>query len=313
MAAQTDARIAVIGSSNVDFIMRLERLPSVGETVTDGTFMQSFGGKGANQAVAAARAGGRVTFVTGLGDDVYAPLMLDNFRRDGIQTDHVLVQTGMATGCALILFDRQGQNCIAVSPGANYALEPTHINACAAVIRQARMLVMQMELSVPTALRALMIAAENGTPTLFNYAPVRGDIPLSAHIHVLVVNEHEAAALTGLPVETVEQAARAAQALRAQGPRIVVLTLGALGAYVASAEVERHCPAFAVTPVDTTAAGDVFCGALAVALVEDRPLVEAVRFANAASALSVTHLGAQPSIPTRDAINALLGQADAPV
>lgn len=306
MEAQTESPIVVIGSSNVDFIMRLERLPSIGETVTDGAFMQTFGGKGANQAVAAARAGGHVTFVTGLGDDVYAPLMLENFRRDGIQTEHALVQPDMATGCALILFDQNGQNCIAVSPGANYSLEPYHVDACTDVIRKAKILVMQMEVSAPTVLRALEVAAECGTPTLFNYAPIRGDIPLSERIHILVVNEHEAAALTGLPVETVEQAARAAQALRTQGPRIVVLTLGALGAYVASAEGESHCPAFAVTPVDTTAAGDVFCGALAVALVEGRPLLEAVRFANAASALSVTHLGAQPSIPTRDAIKALL-------
>jgi ribokinase len=302
-----EASIVVIGSSNVDFIMGVEHLPAVGETVTDAVFQQTYGGKGANQAVAAARAGGRVTFVTGLGEDAYAPTILANFRRDGIRTEHILVQPGMASGSALVMFDRQGNNYLTVAPGANYALQPSHIDACAEVIGRAKRLVMQMELPVSTTLRALEIAAERGVPTLFNYAPVRGrEIPLTAGIGVLVVNENEAAELAGLPVETVEQAVQAAEALRAHNIPVVIVTLGAGGAFVAAAEVCQHVPTFRVTPVDTTAAGDAFCGALAVALVEARPLLEAVRFANAAAALSVTCSGAQPSLPLRETIDAFL-------
>lgn len=309
--------ILVIGSSNVDFIMGVDSLPGVGETVTDGAFQQTYGGKGANQAVAAARAGGQVTFITGLGEDIYAPTILANFRRDGIRTEHILVQPGMASGSALVMFDRQGNNYLTVAPGANYALLPAHMDACADVIRRANILVMQMELSVATTLRAMEIAAEAGVPILFNYAPVRQkEIPLTSHIRLLVVNEHEASALTGLPVESVEAAARAAEVLRAKEIPIVIVTLGASGTYVASAEISGHVPALPVTPADTTGAGDCFCGALAVALVEregkgkgegeGKPLLEAVRFASVAAALSVTRYGAQPSMPTRQEIDASL-------
>ena len=310
MSENNPPRIAVIGSANVDFIMQVERLPDAGETVTDGVFQQTFGGKGANQAVAAARAGGRVTFVTGLGDDAYAPVMRENFQRDGIETDRILMQSGTACGSALIMFDRQGHNYLAVAPGANYALTPATIDACADVIGGAEMLILQMEIPTPAILRALEIAHDTGTPVLFNYAPVRDQsVPISAQIQTLVVNENEAMALTGLAVDTPEQAAVAAQALRMRGPSLVVLTLGASGAYADCADFSGLVPAFAVTPVDTTAAGDVFCGAFAVALREGRPLPQAVRFANAASAVSVTRSGAQPSIPTRAAIHALENQA----
>ncbi len=287
--------------------MGLERLPRVGETVTDGTFTQTYGGKGANQAVAAARAGGRVSFLTCVGDDAFGRAMLENFRGDGIDVGPARTVPGVPTGSALVMFDRRGDNYLAVAPGANYALTPQHVDENAALIGSSAMLVLQMEIPVPATRRALEIASARGVPVLFNFAPARtGELPVSDRMTGLVVNEAEAESLCGLPVRSPEEALAAAEALLGRGPKFVVLTLGAQGAYVASQDVRRHVPAFPVTPVDATAAGDVFCGALAVALVEGMPLGEAARFAGAAAALSVMQAGAQPSIPRRAEIDRFL-------
>lgn len=300
-------RIAVIGSSNVDFIMRLERLPAVGESTTDGEFSQTFGGKGANQAVAAARAGGGVTFVTCLGDDPFAETMIGNFRRDGIDTARIARTAGVSSGSALVLFDARGDNYIGVAPGSNYRLRPEHIDACEDLIAGAAFLLLQMEISVESNRRALELAARHRTPVLFNFAPARDPrFPVSSAMTGLVVNETEAEALTGLPVRDPGEARAAAEALRRRGPAFVVVTLGRGGAWVSAEGSAELVPGFAVEPVDSTAAGDTFCGALAVALAEKKPLGAAVRFANAAAALSVTRAGAQPSIPGRARIDAFL-------
>lgn len=302
-------RITVIGSSNVDMIMKLSHLPAKGETVTDGEFMQTYGGKGANQAVATARAGGSVTFVTGVGDEHYGHAMLENFRRDGIDTQHALIVKEVPSGSALIMFDGEGANYLAVAPGANYSLLPSHIEALRETIRDSALLVMQMEIPAESVLRALEIAQEERVPVLFNFAPAKPEaLALSDKMTWLAVNEIEAEMLTGLPARNREEIVAVARALRAQGPRSVILTLGSEGAFVATEDREEFVPTFAVSPVDTTAAGDTFSGALAVALVEEKPLLEAVRFANAAAALSVTRMGAQPSIPSRAEIEALLVQ-----
>ncbi len=299
--------ILVVGSSNVDFIMRVGKLPAKGETVTNGEFRQTFGGKGANQAVAAARAGGRVTFVTGLGDDVYASIMVENFRRDGMITDRIVFAPGTACGSALVMFDRQGDNYLTVAPGSNYSVTPEVVARCEDAIAGAAMVILQMELPPESVRCTLELAARHGVPTMLNYAPVQNlDVPLSSAISILVVNEHEASDLAGLPVTNRGEAARAAAALRERGPNTVVVTLGAAGAVALDHSGESFSPAFRVTPIDTTAAGDVYCGALAVAVTERRPLAEAMAFASAASAISVTAPGAQPSIPKRDQIEAFL-------
>lgn len=302
-------RITIIGSANTDFIMKVPHLPALGETVTDCDFMQTFGGKGANQAVAAVRAGGDVGFIGGLGADAFGQQIRSNLERDGIDTVHIVTSEKQPTGSALVMFDHKGDNYITVAPGANDALTPEYIDKCAEMIRDSAMIVMQMEIPVSTIRRVLAIAEKGKTAVLFNFAPVRTlELPVSSAITYLVVNELEAGALTGLTVHDVAQAETAALKLLTYGPSSIFITLGAQGCIVASRERIFHVPAFPVTPVDTTAAGDVFCGALATELLADtaNTLYDAVLFATAAAALSVTRMGAQPSIPTRAEIEAFL-------
>jgi len=294
----------VIGSTNVDFLIKSEKLPAFGETVTGGDFMQTFGGKGANQAVGAARAGGNVIFVTCLGEDLYAEELLRSFRKDGINTRYVFKESGTATGSALIMLDKNGNNCISVAPGANFCLTPDHVERAREDFLQADLIVLQMEIPFETNAYIFGQARKHGKKVLFNLAPARTfDHSVLQHTYAFVVNEVEAAMVTGLKVETDEEIQVAAKALLSLGCRIAVITLGARGSFIASPEFSQFVPAFKVKPVDTTAAGDVYCGSLAVALVEGKSLVEAVRFAGAASAISVTRMGAQPSAPLRKEID----------
>jgi ribokinase len=292
--------ILVVGSTNVDFLIRSERLPAFGETVTGGTFLQNFGGKGANQAVGAARAGGNVTFVTCLGEDLYAGELLRSFADDGIHTEFVFRDHSAATGSALILLDQQGNNCISVAPGANFKLAPVHINRALAALTGAEMIIMQMEIPFETTTHVFQLARQYGKKVLFNLAPARPfDLSVLRQTYAFVVNEVEASMVTGMKVETDDEIRNTAGRMLEMGPAIVVITLGARGSYLASPEYSQFMPAYKVNVIDTTAAGDVYCGSLAVALVEGKPLPDAVRFAGAASAISVTRLGAQSSAPQR--------------
>jgi len=301
--------IAVIGSTNVDFLIKSDKLPDFGETVTGGNFLQNFGGKGANQAVGAARACGQVTFVTCLGEDLYAEELLRSFRKDGIDTRFVFKDPSAATGSALIMLDKDGNNYLSVASGANYKLSPRHIDQALDAIEGADMIVLQMEIPFETTAYVFEQARKLGKKVLFNLAPARPfDVSVLRHTHAFVVNEVEASMVTGLKVETDEEIVAAAEKLLAHGPSLAIITLGARGSYIASAEYRQFIPAFRVKAADTTAAGDVYCGSLAVALTEGKSLPEAVRFASAASALSVTRLGAQPSAPVRKEIEEFLRQ-----
>ena len=303
----TRPRVLVVGSSNTDFIMGLERLPREGETVTDGRFSQTYGGKGANQAVAAARAGGEVTFISGIGDDAFGAQMLENFARDGIETRHIVRVPNLPSGSALVMFDRQGRNYLAVSPGANHAVKPEHLSA--ALFAQTEVVVLQMELPADTTRRALELAGAARKPVVWNFAPAHSlDFPLDVCPSIIVVNDHEAAALCRRNVENRDEAFAAARELRGRGPHTVLVTLGALGVVAASPEGESHFPAFPVEALDSTAAGDTFCGAFAVAWTQTGDLQNSLKFAGAAAALSVTRAGAQPSIPLRAEIEAFLAQ-----
>lgn len=305
--AENKTQITIVGSANVDFIMKVPHLPALGETVTDGAFFQMFGGKGANQAVAAARAGGNVAFVGGLGDDTFGSQIRANMEQEGMDTQGVLVAADGATGCALIAIDAEGNNTICVAPGANDALTPEHIETYLPLLQNSSMLVMQMEIPVATTRRVLELAHASGIPVLFNFAPARSlDLPVSAAMIGLVVNEIEAQALTDIFLDDAEHVELAAEELQSRGPEFVIITLGAAGCVVANQDETFWVPAFEVNAVDTTAAGDVFCGALAAALVEGKNLEDAVVFASAASAISVTRIGAQPSIPTRREIEEFL-------
>ncbi|MCS6775427.1 MAG: ribokinase [Chloroherpetonaceae bacterium] len=303
-------RIVVIGSSNVDFIMKMERLPRRGETVTDATFAQTFGGKGANLAVGAARAGGDVWFVNCVGNDAFGPLLQNNLYEAGVHTDYIFIEEGVATGAALVMVDRQGENYLSVAPGANYRLTPDRVAAVRPLLEEAALVALQYEVLPETLYAAIDLAHALGRPVLFNLAPARPfDCTYLPRVTYLVVNEVEAQALCGFAVDSPERAAEAAGLLLERGVRAVIITLGAAGAYLAAPDLRMHLPSFPVEAVDTTAAGDIFCGALATALVEGRSLLDAARFASAAAALSVTRMGAQPSAPRRAEIDYLLERA----
>jgi ribokinase len=299
--------ILVVGSSNTDMIIRVPRIPKPGETILGGAFSMASGGKGANQAVAAARAGGRVTFVARVGDDVFGERALANFTADGIDTRFVFRTPGSASGIALINVDERGENSISVASGANALLSVQDLDRANEAFVAADILLLQLESPMETVEAALRKARARGVPVVLNPAPARPlDDAILGLVSVLTPNEHEAEILTGIAVTDERAAREAASRLGARGPASVVITLGARGAYASSAGFEGPVAAFRVDPVDTTAAGDVFNGALAVALAEGLSMADALRFAQAAAAISVTRPGAQPSAPTRAEILALI-------
>ena len=300
-------RIVVVGSSNTDLIIKLDRLPRPGETLLGGAFLTAAGGKGANQAVGAARAGGEVTFIARIGPDSFGAQAVAGWVKDGINVDHVARDDTRPSGVAFIFVARRGENMIAVASGANGRLSPGQVKAAGPLFRGARVLLLQLETPLATVSAAAGLAAAAGARVILNPAPAR-PLPdrLLRRVAILTPNETEAELLTGIKVDSDAAAGRAADRLRARGVQTVIITLGAHGAFVVGGGCRQRVPGFRVKALDTTAAGDIFNGALAVALAEDQPLLGAVRFANAAAALSVTRLGAQPSAPTRAEIERFL-------
>jgi ribokinase len=302
-------RIVVVGSSNVDFTMRAERLPRRGESVTNAEFMQTFGGKGANQAVAAARSGGDVAFVNCVGDDPYAETMLSNFAADGIDLSHIFRETGVASGTALVMVGEGGDNYLTVAPGANYRLTPERVQELKPTLAAAEWILCQFEILPETLETLLDVAREIDTPVVVNTAPARAlGAAHAAKVHTLIANEGEAYVMLGLDPDETVAPEELAQKLRALGPEVGIVTLGADGSVIATRDGVRRVAAFPVDAVDTTAAGDTYCGCLVTALAEGKSIDEAVRFAGAAASLSVQKFGAQPSTPTRKAIDAFLAE-----
>ncbi len=304
--------VCVVGSLNMDLVVKAPRLPEVGETVTGGTFATFPGGKGANQAVAAARLGAQVAMVGRVGADAFGAQLVDGLRREGIDVTHVRIDADAASGVAFITVDGAGKNTIVVASGANMRLTPADVDAAAAVLARARVLLVQLEVPVDTVLHAARLARAHGALVCLDPAPA-APLPdeLWGLIDVVNPNETEARALTGIPVTTADDARRAAEALLARGARAAVVKLGERGAYYLSTAGGGHMPARPVAAVDTTAAGDAFAAALGVALGEGRPLPEAVTFATWTAALKVTRLGAQ-SLPTRAEVDAAMAGDRAP-
>ena len=289
-------------------VVKTSHLPAGGETVLGGDFFMNAGGKGANQAVAAARYGNRVVFVAKTGDDLFGEQVREQMKRDGIITDYVFVDRDHPSGVALITIDKDAENCIVVASGANMYLSPEDIDQAADEIRSADVVLMQLESPVPTVAYAARMAAQAGVPVILNPAPAPVE-PLSAELmqdlYLITPNRSEASRISGIEITNMESAQRAAKAIYDMGPRNVIITLGSEGSLIYDGKMFMRVEALKVEAVDTTAAGDTYNGVLASVIAERRSLIEAATEASIAGAISVTRMGAQPAAPSREEINAM--------
>jgi len=305
-------KILVVGSSNTDLIIKVPEIPRPGETLLGGEFMTFPGGKGANQAVAASRGGGDVVFIAAVGSDSYGAEAVKGYKLDNINTEDIKICKGVPSGIAMITISDQGENAITVASGANAKLHPDDLDEAEEAFVEADYMLVQLETPLETVEKAICLCGEFNTRVILNPAPAAelSDEILSG-VHIITPNETEAEHLTGIKVGGEGEAQKAAEILHARGVNTVILTLGSAGAFVSdpTSGLVKMVPGFKVSAVDTTAAGDVFNGQLAVALAEELPLEEAVRLAHAAAALSVQKLGAQSSIPRREETNYFLEQS----
>lgn len=296
----TTNSILVVGSSNTDMVIQADKFPLPGETILGGTFYMFPGGKGANQAVAAARLKGNVTFIAKVGNDIFGKQAVQQFLKEGINTNFMVTDPDHPSGVALITLDKKGENTIVVAQGANETLTANDVQKAEKEFTRADIVLMQLEIPIATVLQAATLATRHGKKVILNPAPAR-QLPddLLSNLFIITPNESEAEALLGSKISDHASLQAAARTLYDKGVTNVVITLGAEGAYIYNAEGGRHLAAAKVETVDTTAAGDVFNGALAVAISENKTLDEAVAFANRAAAISVTRRGAQASAPYR--------------
>jgi ribokinase len=301
-------RIAVIGSLNMDLIVRAPRIPKPGETILGADDLHMIpGGKGANQAYASARLGAEVAMIGRVGDDTFGEQLINSLKKTGVETQHIIHDSDASTGIALIVVEEGGQNSIVVSSGANGHVTPSDVSRAEPVIRSADLILLQLEIPLPAVIKAAQCAKNHGVKVILNPAPAQ-QLPaeLLSLTDILIPNETETAMLSGCDVDTDDGVRQAASGLLQSGLKTIIMTRGSRGASLITENEIEHFPAFPVEPVDTTAAGDAFVGSFAVAFAEGRSLTEAVRCGNAAGALASTKAGAQPSMPCRDDLDKLL-------
>lgn len=293
-------RIVVIGSSNTDMVVKSERLPVPGETVLGGAFMMNPGGKGANQAVAVARLGGNVTFISKTGNDLFGKQSIEMFDEENINTDYILSDPHHPSGVALIMVDTTGENCIVVASGANGTLCPHDIEKAKNIIESADLLLMQLEIPMETVEYAAKLAHSKGIKVILNPAPAAFlSNELLKCLYAIVPNKTEAEMLSGIKVTDWESAKQSAYIISEKGVDIVIITLGSKGALIKENGTYYEVPVEEIKAIDTTGAGDTFCGAFCVGISEGLSIVDAVRMANLASGITVTREGAQVAIPFR--------------
>jgi len=290
--------IAVVGSSNTDMVIKTLKLPVPGETILGGNFFMNPGGKGANQAVAAARLGGKVSFIAKTGDDVFGKQARQIFENENINTDYLVTDPGHPSGVALITVDAKGENCIVVAPGSNGYLSQVDIDLAREEILRSDIVLMQLEIPLETVVYAANLAFDAGKKVILNPAPAAQITDeLLSKLYLITPNETEAELISGIPVKDIESATLAARNLFGRGVKVVIITLGSKGALLYTGDEAKLIPSPKVEAIDTTAAGDVFNGAIAVAISEGLELEKAVEFACKAAAISVTRMGAQASAP----------------
>ena len=303
-----NAAIVVIGSSNTDMVIKADHLPVRGETILGEHFFMNAGGKGANQAVAASRLGGKVVFITKTGNDIFGRQSAQLLNSEGIDTSYIVSDPKNPSGVALITVDRNGENCIAVCSGANATLNIADLEKARSIIEHASIILMQLEIPLETVSYVASLAASGGAKLVLNPAPYQ-DLPedLLKNIFIITPNRKEAEMLSGITVSDTDSAQSAALQIRKRGAKTVIITLGSQGALVLENNTFTTVPATKVNAIDSTAAGDVFNGALAVSLAEGRPVVESTTFACHAAAISVTRMGARSSAPKKhEVLSALL-------
>ncbi|WP_312335456.1 ribokinase [Sphingobacterium sp.] len=294
----SSANIVVLGSSNTDMVVKAAHLPAPGETILGGQFFMVPGGKGANQAVAAARSRSSVAFIAKVGTDIFGQQAITHYQQEGIQVGTIFRDEENSSGIALISVDAKGENCILVAPGANATLTPKELQSVKHTIISGKVLLMQLEIPLETIEQAIDIAVQHDTKIILNTAPAQAlTDKLFQQVDILVLNTSEAQFYTGMTIENWEEAALAADYLYKKCPGIIIITLGARGSLLKERDNYIQIPAEEVKAVDSTAAGDTFCGVLAACIAKEMPIVDAVKLASKAAAISVTRMGAQTSIP----------------